>query len=141
MRVPTPLYVAIALVLCAFGFLAILSIGAPIFLTGAAMLAAAPWRHRRGVLGPVLLGVWGFVGAYVLLAPLGCSSSARPAEPGTAFVEHTSCTNVLGIDYSGVGAYDPPLLPALLAGLAAGLAVAVGTRRLFRADRRARARP
>ena len=34
-------------------------------------------------------------------------------------LSRTECTNVLGIDYSGGGAYVPPFLPAFLAGLVA----------------------
>ena len=35
----------VAIALCAFGTVAILSVGAPFFLTGAAMLAVSPWRR------------------------------------------------------------------------------------------------
>jgi hypothetical protein len=53
-------------------------------------------------------------------------------------VSHTTCTNILGIDYSGTGIYNPSLVPALLAGVAAGGIGALVTRfvivRLRRTD-------
>ena len=64
-------YFAIAITLCAFGFVAIFSVGAPFLLTGAAMLVASPWRGRRDVLWPVVAAPWAFTVTYILLAPLG----------------------------------------------------------------------
>ncbi len=37
----------------------------------------------------------------------------------------------VGIDYSGSGSYDPPLLPALLAGMRIGAAASLATRALL----------
>jgi hypothetical protein len=132
-RASSIVYWSAGVVLVAFGAIAIFSIGAPFLLTGVAMLAVGPRRHDRAVLWPALLGVWGFVIAYVLVAPLSCAGTSVPAAQGTPVVERTSCTNVLGIDYSGAGPYNPPLLPALLAGLAVGSLVAIATRRALRA--------
>jgi hypothetical protein len=118
-----------------FGFVAIFSIGAPFFLTGAAMVAVGPFRHRRDVLWPALAAVWSFVVAYVLVAPGVCTGTSLPAVRGstaTAQVGRTICTNVLGIDYSGSGLYNPPLMPALLAGLVAGAVVGFALRRVLR---------
>ncbi len=110
----TPLYVGIAIALIAFGILGLVSIGAPLLLTGVVMLVAFPWRRRPDVLWPALAAPLAFTLVYALLAPLSCrSSSVGPLLP------RTECSNVLGIDYSGTGTYDPPLLPAFLAGLAA----------------------
>jgi hypothetical protein len=128
--VGTFVYFAIAITLCAFGFVAIFSVGAPFFLSGAAMLVASPWRERRDVLWPVVAAPWAFTVTYILLAPLGCTATGT-AKLGGQAVWRTECSNILGINYSGGGSYDPPLLPALLAGLVvAGLTVA-GLRRLL----------
>jgi hypothetical protein len=123
-------YFGLAIALCAVGFVAILSIGAPFFLTGIAMLVVSPWRARKDVLWPVVAAPWAFTVTYVLLAPLSCTGTAYPDGEARSFTE---CTNVLGIDYSGGGAYNPPLLPAFLAGLiTAGLAAFVIRRLLAR---------
>jgi hypothetical protein len=128
--VGTFVYFAIAITLCAFGFVAIFSVGAPFFLSGAVMLVASPWRERRDVLWPVVAAPWAFTVTYILLAPLGCTATGT-AELGGQAVWRTECSNILGINFSGGGSYDPPLLPALLAGLVvAGLTVA-GLRRLL----------
>jgi hypothetical protein len=129
--VGTFVYFAIAITLCALGFVAIFSIGAPFFLTGIAMLVASPWRGRRAIVVPTVAAPWAFTLTYVLLAPLSCTSTSRPS--AGPLLSRTECSNVLGIDYSGGGAYDPPWLPALLAGLvAAGITVAVLRRLLAR---------
>jgi hypothetical protein len=127
--VGTFVYFAIAITLCALGFVAIFSVGAPLFLTGIAMLVASPWRGRREIIVPIVAAPWAFTLTYVLLAPLSCTSTSS-AGP---LLSRTECSNVLGIDYRGGGAYDPPLLPALLTGLAvAGLTVLVLRRFLAR---------
>jgi hypothetical protein len=128
--VGTFVYFAIAITLCALGFVAIFSVGAPFFLTGAGMLVASPWRGRRDVLWPVVAAPWAFTMTYILLAPLRCTGTDAP---GGQAGSRTECWNILGINFSGGGSYDPPLLPALLAGLvAAGLTVAVLRRLLAR---------
>lgn len=134
-RSRTIAYWAGAVVLALFGFVALLSIGAPFLLTGLAMLVVGPWRDRREVLWPVLLAVWSFVVAYVLVAPLGCTSSSLPLVGTSDLAQQagrTTCTNVLGIDYSGGGVYNPPLMPALLIGLLVAVVVGFGTRRALR---------
>jgi len=122
-------YWAGAVVLVVVGFLAIFSIGAPLLLTGVAMLVVGRWRHRPAVVWPVLVGVWSFVVGYVLVAPLGCSttSATLPGEAG-----RTTCSNVVGIDYSGTGVYNPSLYPALMAGLAVAAIGVVVTRQITR---------
>jgi hypothetical protein len=109
------------------GFIAIFSIGAPLLFTGVAMLVVGRWRHRPAVAWPVLVGVWSFVLGYVLVAPLSCSTSAAPGDAG-----RTTCSNVLGIDYSGTDVYNPSLIPALMAGLAAAAVGVVVTRQITR---------
>lgn len=124
-------YWAGAAVLVVAGFHAIFSIGAPLLLTGVAMLFVGRWRHRPAVVWPALVGVWSFVLGYVLVAPLGCSTSSTL--PGGA--ARTTCSNVLGIDYSGTGVYTPSLFPALMAGLAAAAIGVVVTRQIARRGR------
>jgi hypothetical protein len=131
-------YWAGAAVLMLFGFVAIFSIGAPFLLTGAAMMVVGPWRHRRHVLWAALAAVWSFVVTYVLVAPGVCTGTSLPAVRGittTAQVGRTTCTNVLGIDYSGSGLYNPPLMPALFAGVVAAVVVGLALRRALRPRR------
>lgn len=130
-------YWAGAAVLMLFGFVAIFSIGAPFLLTGAAMFVVGPVRHRRQVLWPTLLAVWSFVVAYVLVAPLGCTGSSLPLVGTIDLAQQagrTTCTNVLGIDYSGGGTYNPPLMPALIVGLSVAVVVGLVARRALKPD-------
>jgi hypothetical protein len=113
--VRTPVYVAVALGQIAFGVLGMFSVGVPLFLTGVAMLAVLPWRHRRGVVMAAIIAPWAFVFGYVLVAPLGCTAAGTGA-PGLDETA-TTCTNVLGIGYSGGAEYRPPLMPGVAAGL------------------------
>jgi hypothetical protein len=130
-------YWAVAVLLVGFGYLGLLSIGAPFLLTGIAMMVVSPWRTRPEVLWPALVGVWSFVLGYVLIAPLGCTSTAISVTAGSPpSVSHTTCTTVLGIDYSGTGIYNPSLVPALLAAVAAGGVGVLATRLLIVRRRR-----
>ena len=130
----TPLYVGIAIALIAFGILGLFSVGAPFLLTGLIMLVVFPWRRRADVLWPAVVAPWVIALAYVLFGPLSCTS--RPSFG--PLLSRTECSNVLGIEYSGSGSYDPPLLPAFLAGLAMAAVVAFVLHRLL-ARRKARA--
>jgi hypothetical protein len=125
----------VAVAFTVFGFLDLIAIGAPFFLTGVAMLAAGRWRRDPGVLWPALVGAWSFVIGYVLVAPLGCTSTASSVLPGAPSVQHTTCANLLGIDYSGSGIYNPSLVPAVFVGFAAAGIGSVVTRRLLRRRR------
>jgi membrane-bound ClpP family serine protease len=136
-RLGTLAYWAVAVLFVGFGYLGLLSIGAPFLLTGIALMVVSPWRSRPEVLWPALVGVWAFVLGYVLVAPFGCTSTAISETVGSPrAVSHTTCTNILGIDYSGTGIYNPSLVPALLAGVAAGGAGALATRILIVRRRR-----
>ena len=135
-RVGTVAYWGVAVGLVGFGYLALFGIGAPFLLTGIAMMVVSPWRSRHEVLWPALVGVWVFVLGYLLVAPLGCTSMATAVTAGSSLgASHTLCTNILGIDYSGTGIYNPSLVPALLTGVAAGAAGALATRFLLRRRR------
>lgn len=129
-------YWVLAAVLVAFGYLALFSIGAPFVLTGLAMIVVGRWRRNPAVVWPALIGVWAFVVGYVLVAPLGCTTSGGPAPAlrgasSSPALSHTVCTNILGIDYSGTGIYNPSLIPGLLAGLAVAILAVALTRRLL----------
>jgi hypothetical protein len=138
-RMGTAAYWVVAVLLAGFGFLGLFSIGAPFLLTGIAMMVVSPWRNRREVLWPTLVGVWALLLGYLLVAPLGCTSTAIAVTAGSPVAtSHTTCANILGIDYSGTGTYDPydpSLVPALVVGAVAGAAGALATRFLLRRRR------
>lgn len=128
-------WVAVGL-LIAFGMVAIFSIGAPFFLLGIVLAVLAPWRREVRVIAPAIAGVLGLVAGYVLVAPLGCTATATST--GASF---TTCSNILGLDYSGSGTYNPSLLPALLVGLAVAVVTAGLTRLVTARPRAATPRP
>jgi len=101
-------------VLIAFGFVAIASIGMPFLLLGMTLALLGPYRHRPEVFWPPLIAILTLVVGFLLVAPVTC----RGTETSTV------CDNLIGIDYSGAGDYNPSLLPALFAGL--GSAVVAG---------------
>jgi hypothetical protein len=115
-RMGTAAYWAVSLLLVGFGYLALFGIGAPFLLTGFAMMVVSPWRSRREVLWPALVGVWAFVLGYVLVAPLSCETSSS-MDPITV------CTHVFGIRWYGG---NPSLFPAFVSGvISAAMGVAV----------------
>jgi len=77
------------------------------------------------------VGVAALVLGYMLIAPLQCSAGGGAGHQGV-FVGRTTCTNLLGIDYSGTSSYNPPLWPALLGGIGSGLVAASLARVLLR---------
>ncbi len=123
----------LALALVLFGIAGLFSVGAPFLLTGLVMLICLPWRHDRAILLPALSAVWGLTLGYILVAPLGCSSSAISL--GHGLVRGGTVCNGALFDYSGGGSYNPPLLPALLAGITLGFASAFAVRSLLRRRR------
>ena len=118
-------YVAFAVALVLFGAAGLFSVGAPFLLTGIAMLVCFPWRRRRRILWPSIAGVWGFTLGYVLVAPLGCTTTSSPHFADVIGAPSTTiCSGVL-FDYSGRGSYRAPLLPAVVAGTFAAVASAM----------------
>jgi hypothetical protein len=133
-------YWLLAGLLIGFGGLSIFSIGIPFLVFGLALLVLAPFRGISWRFWPPLAGIAFFFLGYVLAAPLGCTTTTGARTPrGTLapISDHTVCTNVLGLDYSGGGGYRPSLLPALAASLAGAVAVWALSRFLIRRRQRA----
>jgi hypothetical protein len=112
------------------GVLGIFSIGMPLLLLGIALTALARERGKAERFWPPLIGLALFVLGYVLVAPLGCTTSEVTFDngAGSGVVGSTTCNNLLGIDYSGVGIYNPPLWPALVAATVMGALAFIGAR-------------
>ena len=106
-------YWALVVFLIGFGFLGLLSVGLPFLLLGITLAILWPRRHETGVIAAGVAAIVGFTLGYILVAPLGCTTSGG----GTNAVSHTVCSNILGINYSGTGIYNPSLLPGVIVGL------------------------
>jgi hypothetical protein len=116
-------YWSIVLFLIVFGFLGLLSIGLPFLLLGITLAIMWPRRRATGVIASGVAAIAGFTLGYILVAPLGCSATARSIRSGS----HTVCSNILGINYSGTGLYNPSLFPALIAGIVVAVITSIGT--------------
>jgi hypothetical protein len=121
-------YWALVVFLIGSGFLGLLSVGLPFLLLGITLAILSQRRHETGVVASGVAAIVGFTTGYILVAPLGCTTSG--GVPGST--PHTVCGNILGIDYSGTGVYNPSLLPGLSAGLILAVLFAIGTGRLVR---------
>ncbi|MGZ8652050.1 MAG: hypothetical protein ACXWX5_07730 [Actinomycetota bacterium] len=117
-------YWGLVVFLIVFGLLGLLSIGFPFLLLGITLAILSHRRHETGVIAAGVAAIVGFTVGYILVAPLGCTSSG--GAPGST--SHTVCSNIVGIDYSGAGIYHPSLLPGLLVGILAAVAFALGAR-------------
>jgi hypothetical protein len=125
---PDASYRTLVGMLIVFGFITGFSIGIPFLLLGLTLLALAPARHKSIVFWPIVVAYVGFIATYVAIAPLGCQWETLDSNP-----YHDTCTNPIGIEYSGRGdAYDPSHIPALLAGVAVAALAAWSTRSLIR---------
>lgn len=123
-------YVAVAIAIALFGYLALFSIGFPFLLTGLLMLALTPLRRRIEIMVPALVWPWVFTLGYVLVAPLGCTGSAMATiADGVASLESTTRCNAVFFTYAGDGSYSPPIWPAVLVGAASATGVVVLVRR------------
>jgi membrane-bound ClpP family serine protease len=121
-------YWALTVFLIGFGFLGMLSIGLPFLLMGIMLAILARRRHETGVIAAGVAAIVGFTLGYILIVPLNCTMTESSNHP----VAHTVCSNILGINYSGVGVYNPSLLTGVIAGLVLAVLFANGTRRLAR---------
>jgi hypothetical protein len=118
-------YWLLAAILVVFGFVAISSIGMPFLALGITLIVLAPWRGQPRTFWPPLVGVLSFFIGFVLIAPWSCTTTATTSGDPGAF---TTCSNILGLNYSGGGSYNPPLWPALAVGLALAAAGTASTR-------------
>jgi hypothetical protein len=118
-------YWILALVITIFGFLSAFTIGLPILLIGVTMLALGPFRGRRLVFWPVLLGVLAADATFMALAPFSCTGTVGLGEGSTP--SNTVCTSLIGLRYEGEGLFNPSLMPAVLVGLVVGIVALVVT--------------
>jgi hypothetical protein len=119
------MYWVVVGLLMVFGTVTGFSIGVPFLLLGFVLGVLSPWRRDVRVMAPAIAAVVGLVAGYVLVAPLGCTTTSTATTTRTGTGESfTTCSNLVGINYSGSGLYNPSLLPALLAGLATGVVAA-----------------
>ena len=127
-------YLAVAIALFLFGYLGLFSIGFPFLLTGLLMLALVAFRRRVEIMVPAVLWPWVFTLGYVLVAPLGCTTTATPmVANGVGAVEGATRCTALIFTYVGEAPYSPPIWPALLFGAALATGVALLVRRAIRA--------
>lgn len=126
-RTTAVLYWTAAIALTVFGFIDLIAVGFPFLVLGLALLALGRNRHRRTVFWPGVVGVLAFLVAAILLAPLWCVTTSPPVNAFSPLVDRTECANLVGIDYSGLGNYRPPYVPALVAGFGAAFAAAALT--------------
>lgn len=105
-------------VLFAFGVLTIFSLGLYFWFLAAALALLSPFRSRPQVFLPGLALFLGFLIAYVLIAPWGCSQSfSQSASTGEETVSPVVCTSPIGVEYSGPEPFEPSRTPALIAGV------------------------
>lgn len=140
-RAPGSLYWGGTLLLIVFGALTGFSIGIPFLVVGLALVFLAPFRGRTRVFVSVLVGVVAFFAGFILIAPMGCTSTMTVTESpgggrGEVSPQRTVCDNILGIDYSGTGLYNPPLWPATLAGLVVAGVATTATSLLLKSRQR-----
>jgi hypothetical protein len=135
-------YWALVGMLVVFGTLTGFSIGIPFLLTGVALAVVARYRTRPAVFWPPIVAVLIFIGGFVVVAPLGCtattsgvsipSAPSAPSAVSQAAPGHTTCSNLVGIDYSGSDSYHPSLVPALLTGAIAAVTLGSLSKLRFR---------
>jgi hypothetical protein len=97
-------YWVTSLGLIVFGVIGMFSIGRPFFLVGLAMLILGPLRRRPILFWPPLLAVIAYNVGYWAVAPLSCTAIEAVGGAST-----TTCSWLIGIDYSGSGMFNPSL--------------------------------
>jgi len=123
-RTPPWAYWPAVILLLMFGTLAVLTIGTPFLVLGMALAVLRATRASRRVFWTVIASIGSFFVAYIAVSPLWCTSSATPSGLG---IGPTHCSNLIGIDYSGTGHYNPAHWPAAVTGLATATLVGTGT--------------
>jgi hypothetical protein len=119
---PARFYWVLLVVLAYVLTLATFGLAFPLLLLTAVLAAVSPHARKPALFWPPVVGVVMFIVGFVVTAPISCSSTA--VSPGDG-VPYTTCTNLVGIDYSGRGLYNPSLVPTLLVAVVAGLAAAL----------------
>lgn len=117
-------YWTLTAILIGLGILGAASIGLLILPIGVVLAVLGPVRSRKTVFWPVIVATLGFLVGFILVSPLRCTTSATTTANGKNQQATTHCSNLLGIDYSGTGLYNPSSTPAFIAG--AGLGVVAG---------------
>lgn len=117
-------YWLVVLILTVLGFLTIFSLGLYFWYLAVALTLLAPFRSRPKVFLPGLALFLGFLFAYVLTAPWGCSQSFVSTTSGEELTSPVVCTSLVGIEYSGSEPFEPSRTPALIAGVVTGLVAA-----------------
>ncbi len=114
------------------GFLTGFSIGPFLLLIGFAMLVLGPFRRRPLIYWPPMAAACAFIVGCLAVAPFSCGAHAEAGGTST-----TICSSLAGIQYTGVGIYNPSLLPGVYAGLAlaALTALSVGAALWWRSKR------
>jgi hypothetical protein len=116
-------YWVLVVLLVVFGFLTGFSIGIPFLLAGLTLAVIAPYRRRPAVFWPPVVAVLALIAGFFVVAPLGCSTTVSSSTLSQTTGGHTTCGNLVGIDYSGSGSYSPSLRPALSVGVVAAVAL------------------
>lgn len=113
------------IVLVALGFLTIFSFGLYFWFMAIVLAVLSPFRSRPQVFLPGLALFLGFLVAYLLVAPWGCSQSftSNPTT-GEETLSPVVCTSPIGIEYTGPEPFDPSRIPALIAGGATAVVAA-----------------
>lgn len=118
-------YWLVVLVLVALGLLTIFSVGLYFWFMAVALAVLGPFRSRPQLFLPGLALFLGFLVAYVLVAPWGCSQSfSSNLATGEETLSPVVCTSPIGIEYSGSEPFEPSRTPALIAGGANALIAA-----------------
>jgi len=121
-------YWLVVLVLIALGFLTIFSFGTYFWFMAVALTLLSPFLSRPRIFLPGLALFLGFLVAYVLIAPWGCTQSFTDnVTTGEETVSPVVCTSPIGIEYSGPEPIEPSRDPALIAGVATALTAAAVT--------------
>jgi hypothetical protein len=109
-------YLAGAIALTVFGFLAGFSLGPGLFLLGIVLLALTPVRTRAALFWPPVAAALAWVGAWYASAPLRCTATDDAGS--TAAQSVVTCFSLLGVTSP-----DPPAMLNAAAGFAAAAAV------------------
>ena len=106
-------YWALAIVLVAFGAVAIFSIGLPFLALGLTLIAVAPLRHAPSRFWPLVVAVIAFFAAWWVLGPVACVAETTPSGG-----ERRWCESLVGVTYAGSPTWIGPTFGVVGASLA-----------------------